>query len=205
MLAKRARTALAVSLGLAALVWLCYFLALAVGPAALREFGILPRRVDGLDGILAAPLLHAGVNHLLGNTLPLVVFSFLTLLEGVRRFCVVLASSWLASGLGVWLFGGGLTVGISGVVFGLFAYLMARGIYNRDIVQLLLAGVLFLIYGSLLWGVLPVNIGVSWQAHLFGAAGGVLAAVLLRRNRQGRRTSKSGPSRWEGPQQFRGN
>ena len=202
MLAKRARTALYVSLGLAALIWGCYFLAMFAGPAVLRELGILPRRVDGLDGILFGPLLHAGVNHLLGNTLPLVVFSFLTLLEGVRRYLVVLASSWLASGLGVWLFGGGLTVGISGVVFGLFAYLMARGIYNRDIVQLLLGGVLFLVYGSLLWGVLPVSIGVSWQAHLFGAAGGVLAAVLLSRQRlrgPGGRTRKSGPSRWEDP------
>ncbi|MDN3480790.1 rhomboid family intramembrane serine protease [Arthrobacter sp. APC 3897] len=199
MLAKRARTALFISLGLAALLWLCYFVALLIGPSSLREFGVLPRRLEGLDGILFGPLLHAGINHLLGNTLPLVVFSFLTLLEGVRRYAVVIASSWLTSGLGVWLFGGGLTVGISGVVFGLFAYLMVRGIYNRDILQLLLAGVLFLIYGSLLWGVLPVNVGVSWQAHLFGAAGGVLAAVLLSRGRQNRRISKSGPSRWEDP------
>ncbi|WAP51235.1 rhomboid family intramembrane serine protease [Arthrobacter sp. ATA002] len=199
MLAKRARTALYVSLGLAALIWVCYFLSMFAGPAALRELGILPRRVDGLDGILFGPLLHAGINHLLGNTLPLVLFSFLTLLEGIRRYLVVLAASWLASGLGVWLFGGGLTVGISGVVFGLFAYLMVRGIYNRDIVQLLLGGALFLVYGSLLWGVLPVSIGVSWQAHLFGAAGGVLAAVLLSRRNPSRRTSKSGPSRWEGP------
>ena len=200
MLAKRARTALYISLGLVALMWLCYFLALFMGPASLRELGILPRRVDGLDGILFGPLLHVGINHLLGNTLPLVVFSFLALLEGVRRYFVVLAVSWLASGVGVWLFGGGLTVGMSGVVFGLFAYLMVRGIYNRDLLQLLLGGVLFLIYGSLLWGVLPVNIGVSWQAHLFGAAGGVLAAVLLSRHRKDLRTSKSGPSRWEGPQ-----
>lgn len=199
MLAKRARTALYVSLGLAALIWVCYFLAMFAGPAVLRELGILPRRVDGLDGIIFGPLLHAGINHLLGNTLPLVVFSFLTLLEGVRRYLVVLASSWLTSGLGVWLFGGGLTVGISGVVFGLFAYLMVRGIYNRDILQLLLGGALFLVYGSLLWGVLPVSIGVSWQAHLFGAAGGVLAAVLLSRHSKRGRTSTSGPSRWEDP------
>ena len=201
MLAKRARTALYVSLGLAALIWACYFLALLVGPASLRELGVRPRRLDGLDGILFGPLLHGSINHLLGNTLPLVIFSFLTLLEGVQRYAVVLASAWLTSGVGVWLFGGGLTVGISGVVFGLFAYLMVRGIYNRDLLQLLLAGILFLIYGSLLWGVLPVNIGVSWQAHLFGAAGGVLAAVLLSRHRQNRRTSKSGPSRGESPLQ----
>lgn len=196
MLAKRARTALYVSLGLAVLIWACYLGAMFAGPAVLHRLGILPRRVEGLDGILFGPLLHAGINHLLGNTLPLVVFSFLTLLEGVRRYLVVLAASWLSSGLGVWLFGGGLTVGISGVVFGLFAYLMVRGIYNRDGLQLLIGGVLFLVYGSLLWGVLPVNLGVSWQAHLFGAVGGVLAAVLLSRQRQRGRTSKSGPSRW---------
>lgn len=200
MLAKRARTALYVSLSLAALTWICYFLSLFGGRPLLWELGVLPRRLDGLDGIVFSPMLHGSLNHLLGNTLPLVVFSFLTLLEGVRRYLAVLGTSWLASGVGVWLFGGGLTVGISGVVFGLFAYLMVRGIYNRDVLQLLLSGVLFLVYGSLLWGVLPTSIGVSWQAHLFGAAGGVLAAVLLSRNRQPRGWKrKSGPPAWRSP------
>ncbi len=181
MLAQRARTALAGSLGFAAVLWAVYLLTLVLGPVLLQLLGILPRHVEGLDGVVFAPLLHAGAGHLLGNTLPLIVFSFLTLLEGVRRFLAVLAISWLASGIGVWLFGSGLTVGVSGVVFGLFAYLMVRGFYNRNVPQILLSAVLFLVYGSILWGLFPTALGVSWQAHLFGAAGGVLAAVVLRR------------------------
>ncbi|MCC3280112.1 rhomboid family intramembrane serine protease [Arthrobacter sp. zg-Y40] len=180
MLAQRARTALIGSLGFAALLWAVYLLTMVFSPVVLPLLGILPRHVEGLDGVVFAPLLHAGFGHLVGNTLPLIVFSFLTLLEGMRRFAWVLAISWLASGIGVWLFGSGLTVGVSGVVFGLFAYLMVRGFYNRSIVQILLSAVLFLIYGSILWGVFPTALGISWQAHLFGAAGGVLAAVLLR-------------------------
>ena len=181
MLAQRARTALAGSLGFAAVLWAVYLLTLVLGPVLLQLLGILPRHVEGLDGVVFAPLLHAGAGHLLGNTLPLIVFSFLTLLEGVRRFLAVLVISWLASGIGVWLFGSGLTVGVSGVVFGLFAYLMVRGFYNRNVPQILLSAVLFLVYGSILWGLFPTALGVSWQAHLFGAAGGVLAAVVLRR------------------------
>ena len=181
MLAQRARTALAGSLGFAAALWAVYLLTLVFSPVLLPLLGILPRHLEGLDGVVFAPLLHAGLGHLAGNTLPLIVFSFLTLLEGVRRFLAVLALSWLASGIGVWLFGSGLTVGVSGVVFGLFAYLMVRGFYNRNLPQILLSAVLFLVYGSILWGLFPTALGVSWQAHLFGAAGGVAAAVILRR------------------------
>ena len=180
MFASRARTALAGSLLFAAVLWAVYLLTMLFTPVLFPLLGILPRQFEGLDGVVFAPLLHAGFSHLVGNTLPLIVFSFLTLLEGVRRFMSVLAMSWLCSGIGVWLFGSGLTVGVSGVVFGLFAYLIVRGFYNRNLGQILLSAVLFLVYGSILWGLFPTALGVSWQAHLFGAAGGVLAAVVLR-------------------------
>ncbi|UPO77562.1 rhomboid family intramembrane serine protease [Arthrobacter sp. Helios] len=180
MLAQRAKSALFLSACLTAGIWLVYFLTLPFQATLLPALGILPRQLEGLDGILFAPLLHAGAGHLLSNSLPLLAFAFLVLLEGVRRFAAVAAICWLVSGTGVWLLGGGLTIGISGVVFGLFAYLMVRGFYNRDLLQILIGGVLFLVYGSLLWGILPTAAGVSWQAHLFGAAGGVIAALVLR-------------------------
>ncbi len=168
----------------AVLLWVAFFVNLAAGGYFSLLLGIAPRRLDGLDGVLFGPLLHADTGHLLSNTLPLLVLGFLTLLEGIRRFLVVLACSWLASGLGVWLTGAGLTIGASGLVFGLLAYLMVRGFYNRSWRQILLAVVIFIFYGSVLWGVLPTAMpGISWQAHLFGAAGGVVAAVLLRRRR----------------------
>ena len=181
MLAQRAKSALVFSAGFTGIIWLVFFLTIPFQSVLLPELGIIPRQLEGLDGILFAPLLHAGAGHLLSNSLPLLAFAFLVLLEGVRRFAAVAGICWLVSGIGVWLFGGGLTVGISGVVFGLFAYLMVRGFYNRDLMQILIGGALFLVYGSLLWGILPTAVGISWQSHLFGAAGGVIAAIALRR------------------------
>ncbi|UNK45034.1 rhomboid family intramembrane serine protease [Arthrobacter sulfonylureivorans] len=182
--ALRPAQALAGAGAFAVLLWVAFLVNLIAGGYFSLLLGIAPRRLDGLDGVLFGPLLHADTSHLLSNTLPLLVLGFLTLLEGIRRFLVVLACSWLASGLGVWLTGAGVTIGASGLVFGLLAYLLVRGFYNRSWRQMLLAVVIFIFYGSVLWGVLPTAMpGVSWQAHLFGAAGGVVAAVLLRRRR----------------------
>lgn len=183
-LARRAQGGLIAVVGLVALMWGVFVLDLVLGGLLVRTVGIVPRRSDGLDGVLFAPLLHGGVEHLASNSLPLLVLGFLAFLEGVKRFVLALGISWLASGLGTWAFGGGLTIGASGVVFGLFTYLITRGFYNRDWRQILLAVVLFAAYGSILWGILPtVGSNISWQAHLFGALGGVLAAFLLRRRR----------------------
>ncbi len=148
-------------------------------------FGLRPRTPDGLLDILTFPLLHANLAHLLSNTLPLIIFGFLVFLSGVRVFATTLASSWLGSGAAVWLIGGfNVTVGASGLVFGLFAFLLVRGFFNRHWGQILLSVVLFLAYGGILFGVLPTVAGyVSWQAHLGGAVGGVVAALLLSRRR----------------------
>ncbi|RJT81125.1 rhomboid family intramembrane serine protease [Arthrobacter cheniae] len=165
-------------------MWAAFLLNALLDNQLVTTLGIAPRRVDGLDGVVFAPLLHGGVEHLASNSFPLLVLGFLAFLEGARRFAVALGSSWLASGVGTWVFGGGLTIGASGVVFGLFTYLVTRGFYNRDWKQILLAVILFAAYGSILWGVLPtVGSNISWQAHLFGALGGVLAAFLLKRKR----------------------
>ncbi|MFJ6281024.1 rhomboid family intramembrane serine protease [Arthrobacter subterraneus] len=182
MLARRARSALAVVVVFAALLWAVHVVNAATGFFLVRLLGIVPRELEGLDGVIFAPMLHADAGHLFSNTLPLLVLGFLTFLEGAKRFAVAVGMSWLASGLGVWIFGGGVTIGASGVVFGLFAYLLVRGFYNRDWKQIALAVLLFAMYGSLLWGVLPqFGTNISWQAHLFGALGGVLAALLLKR------------------------
>jgi membrane associated rhomboid family serine protease len=183
-LARRAQAGLVTVAGLVAVMWAVFVLDAALGNLLVRTLAIAPRRVDGLDGVLFSPFLHGGIQHLVGNTLPLLVLGFLAFLEGARRFAVAVGTSWLASGIGAWLFGGGLTIGASGVVFGLFTYLTARGFYNRDWKQILLAVVLFAAYGSILWGILPrFGSNISWQAHLFGALGGILAAFLLKRKR----------------------
>lgn len=183
-LARRARAGLVTVGSLVAVMWAVFLLDALLGNLLVRMLGIAPRRVDGLDGVVFAPLLHGGVEHLASNTLPLLVLGFLAFLDGARRFVVAIGTCWFASGLGTWIFGGGLTIGASGVVFGLFTYLITRGFYNRDWKQIVLAVVLFAAYGSILWGVLPtVGSNISWQAHLFGALGGILAAFLLKRKR----------------------
>ncbi|HEV7648926.1 MAG TPA: rhomboid family intramembrane serine protease [Actinophytocola sp.] len=152
----------------------------AVLPANLDNLGIQPRTLGGLDGILWAPLLHAGWSHLFANTVAIVVFGFLAMAGGIGQWAAVTATIWLASGIGVWLTGAdGVTVGASGLAFGWLAFLLVRGIFNRSVGQLAVAAVLVVYWGSTLFGVLPGKPGISWQGHLFGALGGILAAWLV--------------------------
>ena len=128
--------------------------------------GVRPREVDGLDGILFAPLLHAGWQHLESNTLPLLVFGFLILLAGVARWLAVTALVWLVGGVGVWLTGpsGSLHLGASVLAFGWLVYLLVRGVFSRRVAQVLLGLVLLVLYGGLLWGVLPNQPGCPGRA-----------------------------------------
>lgn len=180
--ASRAKVGLLVAGGFVALLFVIELFNMLTLHALNRTFGLRPRSADGLLDILTFPLLHANLNHLLSNALPLIVFGFLVFLSGVRVFLTALGFSWLGSGLTVWLIGdGGITVGASGLVFGLFAFLLVRGFFNHSWRQILLAVVLFTVYGGILLGVLPImGSYISWQAHLGGAAGGVVAALLLR-------------------------
>lgn len=151
----------------------------------LDDDGIVSRNLDGLWGILWAPLLHHNWGHLLGNTVPFLVFGFLAMAGGIRQFLVVTATIWLLGGLGVWLTGNdGTHLGASGLIFGWLVFLLIRGFFARSLLQILLAVVLFGLWGGVLWGVLPGAAGVSWEGHLFGAVGGLLAArLVIRGNR----------------------
>ncbi|ALG86696.1 rhomboid family intramembrane serine protease [Gordonia phthalatica] len=158
----------------------------------LDQNGIIPRRIAGLDGIVWAPFLHADFAHLIGNVIPGAVLGFLLLMSG--RFLGVTAIVWVVSGVGVWLTGPAMsvTIGASGIVFGWLTYLLVRGLFNRDVWQVLGGVVLLAVYGGILWGMLPQGGAVSWQGHLFGAGGGVLAAWMLS-DRRPRPELKGGP------------
>lgn len=147
----------------------------------LEEGGVHPREIGGLDGIVFAPLLHGDWGHLAGNTGPLLVLGFLVALSGVRTWLQVTAIIWVGGGVGVWLFAGDHTnhIGASGIIFGWLSYLIVRGIFNRSLPQIVLGAIVFMVYGGVLWGVLPGDPDVSWQGHLFGALSGALAAWLL--------------------------
>jgi membrane associated rhomboid family serine protease len=146
----------------------------------LNLFGIHPRTVAGLPGIILSPFLHTGIGHVLLNTIPLVILGWLVILHGPRVFLEVSLLIIVVSGIGVWIFGrSGYHVGASGLIFGYFGYLVARGWYERSLSSILIALVTIVLYGGILLGVLPFRAGVSWEAHLFGLLGGILAARLV--------------------------
>ncbi|MDV7088785.1 rhomboid family intramembrane serine protease [Rhodococcus opacus] len=165
----------------------------------LEENGVGPRSIDGLWGILFAPVLHDDWAHLFANTVPLLVLGFLVLLSGIARGLAATGIVWVVGGLGTWLTGGSYSnhIGASVLIFGWLAYLLVRGIFARSLGQILVGVVVFVVYGSLLWGVLPSAPGVSWQGHLFGAVGGVVAAWLLSADARKQRARKA-----VGPQSF---
>ena len=168
-----------------------------MAPADLDQAGIQPREVDGLLGVLFAPFLHGNWEHLAANSVPVLLFSFLTMSGGIGQWIAVTLTIWIFGGLGVWLTGAPETIhiGASGLAFGWLAYLLVRGIFNRAPGQLVLGAVLFFLYGGMFWGILPVSAGVSWQGHLFGAVAGVLAAWLVSRADRARKPSKpTGPA-----------
>ncbi len=158
-------------------------------PLPLDIFGIIPRTEMGLRGIFIAPFLHGNFAHLAANTAPLIVFGWLILLAGARDFFLVSGIAMVASGLGTWLIGApnSVHIGASGVIFGYFGFLLLRGLFERSAMSIVLSLIVGFVYGGFIWGVLPNQPGISWEGHLFGFLGGVLAAQILgnrRRNSQ---------------------
>ena len=157
----------------------------------LDRFGIIPRTVEGLRGIVFAPLLHGDFAHLIANTVPLIVLGWLIMLRGVGDWLLVTVITAVAGGFGTWLIGDifrpglpGLHIGASGVIFGYFGFLLARGYFERSFVSIGFSVLVAFLYGGIIFGVLPGQPGISWEGHLCGFLGGVLAAWLLTKPRQ---------------------
>ncbi len=152
------------------------------GGQPLNGWGVRPRSLRGLLGIPLMPFLHDGFRHLFGNTVPFLVMGCAIASGSVARFFRVAAIVGVTAGVGVWLFarGGTVHIGASGLVFGFLTYLLARGVIARKVTWILGGLVVLVVYGGILWGLLPTP-GVSWTGHVFGAAGGVLAAWILHR------------------------
>jgi membrane associated rhomboid family serine protease len=159
----------------------------------LDSDGIVPRSVGHLDGIVFAPFLHASWSHLIGNTIPFVILGVAIALAGARRLLLVSAIVALVSGAGVWLTApsNSVTVGASGVVFGYATFLISRGLFNRHALELVLGVVVLVLFGGALISDLIPHTGISWQAHLFGGIGGVLAAGALARPPHGKPRASS--------------
>lgn len=168
--------------GFIALIWLLEIVDQLFLQHHLNRLGIVPRTQIGLRGILFAPLLHGTWQHLIANTLPCAVLGWLTLLHGITAFTIVTVVIWLISGAGVWLFASPHTlhIGASGIIFGYFGFLLSRSYFEQNLLSTAVAIVVALLYGPLIWGILPSRKrGISWQGHLFGFVGGVLTARYL--------------------------
>ena len=177
-------------IGLVALMWVIQ-LADTILPGSFTGFGLRSWDPASLPGLVLGPLLHSGWPHLLANTLPLLVLGCLVAVEGAGRFWFVTAVTALVGGAGTWLVNapGTLTVGASVLVFGYFAYVIVRVFsphpVSHRIAYALVALVVIVLYGgSMLAGIIAAGPGVSWQAHLFGALGGALAALQGTRRRR---------------------
>jgi membrane associated rhomboid family serine protease len=148
-----------------------------------NNYGIQAHDTSGLWHIFTAPFLHANLDHIMANSVPLAIFGFLAALRGVSRFVAVSLIIIIASGLGVWFLSapGTVTVGASGLIFGYFGYLLARGFVEHRPFDVVIGLLIAVVYGTMIFGALPGQPGISWQAHMFGLIGGVLAAWLTRR------------------------
>lgn len=164
-----------------AIFWLLEILDQFVFRGSLDFFGIMPHQVIGLRGILFAPFLHGDFPHLIANTVPFLILGWLVMLQETSDFFIVTGLTMLVGGLGVWLFAapGSIHIGASILIFGYLGFLLLRGYFQRNIPSILLSILVFLLYGGTIWGVLPSRPGISWQGHLFGFLGGVLAAKLI--------------------------
>jgi membrane associated rhomboid family serine protease len=167
--------------GLVAIMWVMFFATVATH-GALLSLGVIPRNLIGLRGILFGPFLHGNFAHLLANSIPFAIMGWFVMLRDSRHFVPVTAAATLSSGLLAWLLGapGSVHVGASGVVFGYLGFLLLSGWYARSVGSIVLSLLVAFMFGGLVFGVFPGQVGISWQAHLGGFIGGVLAARSYR-------------------------
>lgn len=162
-------------------MWLVYVLDFLIpGSGSLLGHGIIPRRSGGLKGILVAPLIHGSIQHLVANGIPLLILGGLLLLSGVGEFVVVVLTAMIVAGVGTWLFGAGNAqhIGASGVIFGLFGYLLFRTAFDRHLSSALTTLVVAVAYGAAMAQSLIPAYSISWSGHFFGFIGGIAAARL---------------------------
>jgi membrane associated rhomboid family serine protease len=173
------RLAVKLALGLVALLWFVQLLNWGLG-LGVQDFGVRPREWVGLPGILFAPLVHGGFAHLMANTLPLLILGTAMLYLYPNAALKVLPAVYLGPGVAVWLFArGGVHVGASGLIYGLVSYIFVAGLIRRDRRAIAASLLVSFLYGASVWGVFPIERGVSWETHLAAALIGLALAIAL--------------------------
>lgn len=183
-LSKQARKsfllAMKIALVFIGVLWTIFILDTVFG-LRLARFGLRPGSISGLLGIVTAPLLHGNFPHILSNTLPLFLALTATLYLYPRSAIRVIPLVWLGSGALAWVIGRpNLHIGVSGLIYGLLAYVFFSGILRRELRAVSVSLLVGFLYGSMVWGVLPSRPHMSWEMHLAGASIGVLLAFLYR-------------------------
>jgi membrane associated rhomboid family serine protease len=176
----------------AAVMWILYFLHTNL-EIDLTAFGIIPRNLKGITGIFTGPFVHHDFNHLTSNTLPLLVVGTGLFFFYKKIAFYVLMMITMLNGIWVWLFArSSAHIGASGVIYGLVCFLFFSGLIRGDRRLMAISLLVTFLYGSMVWGILPVDLSVSWESHLFGSVAGIFAAIYYR---------KQGPQRekylWE--------
>lgn len=169
-----------------AIFWAIEILDFFIFNGNLDRYGIQPHSLIGLRGIVFAPFLHGGFGHLMANTIPFLTLGWLTMIQETSDFYIASIMSALVGGLGVWIFGSpdSVHIGASILIYGYIGFLLLRGYFQKNFPSIALSIFVAIAYGSLIWGVFPNQIGVSWQGHLFGFIGGAIAAKLVARDKK---------------------
>lgn len=175
------KLALKMALTFVGFLWAILIIDTAFG-LGLARFGLRPGHMEGLIGVFTAPLIHGGAEHLFSNTLPLIISMTTILYLYPRSAMRVMPFIWMGSGLLAWIIGRpSLHFGASGFVYGLLAYVFISGILRMDMRSVAVSVMVWFLYGSMIWGVLPIRPNMSWELHLGGAILGVSLAIIYRR------------------------
>lgn len=175
------RLAMRIALVLIGVLWSVFILDQAFG-LGLSRFGLRPGSLEGLIGIITAPLLHANFQHILSNTLPLFIALTATLYLYPNASLRVVPAVWAGSGLLAWFFARpNIHIGASGLIYGLLAFVFVSGVLRRDMRSIAVSLLVGFLYGSMVWGVLPSRPQMSWEMHLTGAVVGVAMAFVFSR------------------------
>jgi len=198
MSVRNVRDALVLMGGFVALIWVLQVFNWADGYRMDLQFGILPHNVSRLPEIFTAPFLHFSWDHIEGNTVPLFVLGVAAAYRGISRFLLMTLIVAVVSGLAVWLFQSGneLTVGASGLIFGYFGYVLIRGFFDRNLLDIGIGVVAGVLYWTILQVAIPGTPGISWIGHLGGLFGGVIAAWVLRSRNPAEVTSGGWTTGW---------